>query len=27
VGIVRHRTVSMSSMASDLCALVKAAAA
>ncbi|MDN8002573.1 LysR family transcriptional regulator [Burkholderia multivorans] len=27
VGIVRHRAVSMSSMASDLCALVKAAAA
>ncbi|WP_321932009.1 LysR family transcriptional regulator [Paraburkholderia guartelaensis] len=27
VGIVRHRTVSMSSMAGDLCALLKAAAA
>jgi DNA-binding transcriptional LysR family regulator len=27
VGIVRHRTISMSSMAADLCALVKAAAA
>lgn len=27
IGIVRHRTISMSTMASDLCAMVKAAAA